>query len=415
MAQEYTYIQGRLSEINKEGGSFEREGRSVYPLSHYRYTWDSNSCGNYGMDATRIDPSHDPAYTSARELLLRIGVDASDMTPLDVIRYLGYSSPQQYENLCLTLTKPDGTEQRYPPRQVLERLYCATQEGFLDRETYNRLRSTRLACFGASVGGGIPIVGAAKGLGTGENGGISIWDPKLIGYYLNRQPLIDPSWIGKPKAHAVAHSVLGRNPWANVYAHHAKFESKHEDLLFKEFRPNLIIEEVDSVEDKIMIHRLAKKHGTDVFMFTDLGDGIIIGQIFRYSEGANLFGKTLEYNWEEMLENEKTGPEQILAFILGFRRTTPKILEVLKLLGEGEFKSWPQEPETVTTLAGLAVDTIVRHIGGSRIRDTFVLDMKKASTFLSVKESLTLLLKKKLYRGIETVLGLKMLKFRIRK
>ena len=223
-----------------------------------------------------------------------------------------------------------------------------------------KLRDTRIAVFGMSVGSNISLVLTQAGISND----IIIADfDNLDTTNLNRI-IAGVHQIGLNKTIIAARKIYEDNPFARVTALLQGASRSNVEKLLKAKKIDLIVEEVDDLSFKIETRKLAIKYKIPVIMITDNGDGVAL-HVERYDLGyKKIFNKNLPY-WDDILSKPPT--KQLMGRVImedimgGIKNIDPKMLKSTKETLSGKLVSWSQLG-SAAILGGVVSTVILKKI-----------------------------------------------------
>jgi molybdopterin/thiamine biosynthesis adenylyltransferase len=185
--------------------------------------------------------------------------------------------------------------------------------------------------------------------------------------------------VGLNKAVIAARRIYEDNPFAKVRVFTKGIDARSLEKLLEKKKIDCIIEEIDQMQMKITIRKLAIKHKVPVLMITDNGDRAVL-HIERYDLGyKKIFGRDLNY-WGKRMENysgKKDFADIVINDIVGGSiRVDPKMLSSAKEVIEKKLVSWPQLG-TSALLGGIAVTIAVKNIVSGKEKRKYVREYLK--------------------------------------
>lgn len=211
----------------------------------------------------------------------------------------------------------------------------------ITKKEQDKLRNTKVAVFGMSVGSNIALVLTQAGISNE----IIIADfDELDTTNLNRI-IAGAHQIGLNKTIIAARKIYEDNPFAKVTTLLKGASKENIEKLLKARKIDLMIEEVDNLPFKIHTRELAIKYKVPVIMITDNGDGVVL-HVERYDLGyKKIFNKDLSY-WKNILSQppsmELMGNVIINDIVGGVKNVDPKMLSSVERVSKKELVSWSQ-------------------------------------------------------------------------
>ncbi len=224
--------------------------------------------------------------------------------------------------------------------------------------------------YGFSVGVAGLSVGSHGAITTALMGGsrvMKLADPDVVSPTNLNRMRFDFTQVGENKAELVAQYLYQLNPYAELSVYSKGIDREN----FGEFLDGLdiLIEELDDIEMKVMLREEAKKRGIPVVMATDNGDNVIL-DIERFDLHPDLpifYGSLESFDLKEL----KASPAKMfeaMAKIIDVSLVPPKVLESIPEVGKTIY-SWPQLA-SAATLSGALLAYVVRRIAlGENVRE----------------------------------------------
>lgn len=211
----------------------------------------------------------------------------------------------------------------------------------ITKKEQEKLRNTKIAVFGMSVGSNISLVLTQAGISND----IIIADFDTLDTTNLNRIIAGAHHIGLNKTIIAARRIYEDNPFAKVTTLLKGASRKNIEKLLKAGEIDLMIEEVDSLPFKIEVRELAIKYKVPVVMITDNGDGVVL-HVERYDLGyKKIFNKDLFY-WKNILSQppsmELMGNVIMNDIVGGVKNVDPKMLRSVKKVLEKELVSWSQ-------------------------------------------------------------------------
>jgi molybdopterin/thiamine biosynthesis adenylyltransferase len=230
----------------------------------------------------------------------------------------------------------------------------------ITKKEQDRLRNTRVAVFGMSVGSNISLVLTQAGISND----IIIADfDDLDTTNLNRI-IAGAHQIGLNKTIIAARKIYEDNPFAKVTTLSKGASKKNIEKLLRAKKIDIIIEEVDNLPFKIHTRELAIKYKVPVVMITDNGDGVVL-HVERYDLGyKKIFNKNLAY-WRKILSQPPSmnlmGNVIMNDILGGTHNVDPKMLKSVKRVLNRELVSWSQLG-SAAILGGVVATVMLKRI-----------------------------------------------------
>jgi molybdopterin/thiamine biosynthesis adenylyltransferase len=236
-----------------------------------------------------------------------------------------------------------------------QELRIARNKNFITSEEQEKLYNATIGIAGLSVGSNIAI--ALSLMGACRK--IKLADPDVIAPSNLNRIITDFTNIGINKAVAIARYIYQLNPYAEIEIFEEGINKKN----IKEFLKDLdiLIEELDDIEIKVEIRKLARRKKIPVIMATDNGDNVII-DIERFDIKPNLplfHGNIKNIDYKNINKNM---PKlyKAMSKIIGLQFVPSRIMQSIFEVGKTIY-SWPQLI-TAAMLSGAVVAYVVKKI-----------------------------------------------------
>jgi len=189
---------------------------------------------------------------------------------------------------------------------------------------------------------------------------IKLADPDVIsGSNLNRIRA-DFTQVGVSKCDSIVHQIYQINPYAEVHAYPEGITLENMNEFMNDL--DVLVDELDNPELKIILRLEARKRGIPVIMATDNGDNIIF-DIERYDLDKNLLlfnGAAGDLTLEKFKSFQPQEMPKLATQIAGPDVVVPRMLESVFEVGKTLY-SWPQLGDAAT-LAGVSVAYVVKRL-----------------------------------------------------
>jgi molybdopterin/thiamine biosynthesis adenylyltransferase len=249
----------------------------------------------------------------------------------------------------------NGLLVHYLEDSLHQELRTARNKNFITSEEQEKLYNTTIGIAGLSVGSNIAI--ALSLMGACRK--MKLADPDVIAPSNLNRIITDFTNIGINKAVAIARYIYQVNPYAEIEIFKEGINKKN----IKEFLKGLdiLIEELDDIEIKIEIRKLARRKKIPVIMATDNGDNVII-DIERFDIKPNLplfHGNIKNLDYKNINKNM---PKlyKAMSKIIGLQFVPSRIMQSIFEVGKTIY-SWPQLI-TAAMLSGAVTAYVVKKI-----------------------------------------------------
>lgn len=224
--------------------------------------------------------------------------------------------------------------------------------------------------YGFSVGVAGLSVGSHGAITTALMGGsrvMKLADPDIVSPTNLNRMRFDFTQVGLNKSELTAQYLYQLNPYAELGVYSKGIDKENMGEFLDGL--DLLIEELDDIEMKVMMREEAKKRGIPVVMATDNGDNVILDiERFDLHPDLPIFNGSLEgFDLKEL----KASPAKMfeaMAKIIDVSLVPPKVLESIPEVGKSIY-SWPQLA-SAATLSGAVLAYVVRRIAlGESVRE----------------------------------------------
>ena len=231
----------------------------------------------------------------------------------------------------------------------------ARNKNLITKEEQARFYGFSIGVAGLSVGSH----GAITTVLMGGSRAIKLADPDAVSPTNLNRMRFDFTQVGENKAELVAQYVYQLNPYAEVSVYSEGINAGNAGEFLDGL--DLLVEELDDIEMKVMMREEAKKRGIPVVMATDNGDNVIL-DIERFDLHPELpifYGSLDGFNLKEL----KASPQKMfeaMAKIIDVSLVPPKVLESIAEVGKTIY-SWPQLA-SAATLSGVLLAYVIRRV-----------------------------------------------------
>jgi len=251
----------------------------------------------------------------------------------------------------------------FPPKEALRRLRGSRNRNLItDEERQTLIDNKTIVILGLSVGSNAVDSLLLQGIGSKY---IIVDMDHLDPTNLNR---IRASYdqVGVHKVDIVAKKVSELDPFIEQVHYKEGLNEDNLEEILTTHKPDIIIDEMDSLRMKVIIRKRAKELGLPVLMATDDGDDILL-DIERFDldrEQPILHGILPEEIIEAVLNNQEMNRAQMGAIIgkyfVGLENVPVRMMESLMEVGR-TLPSWPQLGGAAV-LSGLYLSYAVKKI-----------------------------------------------------
>jgi molybdopterin/thiamine biosynthesis adenylyltransferase len=249
----------------------------------------------------------------------------------------------------------NGLLVHYLEDSLHQELRTARNKNFITSKEQEKLYNTTIGIAGLSVGSNIAI--ALSLMGACRK--IKIADPDVIAPSNLNRIITDFTNIGINKAVVIARYIYQVNPYAEIEIFEEGINKKN----IKEFLKGLdiLIEELDDIEIKIEIRKLARRKKIPVIMATDNGDNVIIDiERFDIKPDLPLFHGNIKNIDYKNINKNIPKLYKAMSKIIGLQFVPSRIIQSIFEVGKTIY-SWPQLI-TAAMLSGAVVAYVVKKI-----------------------------------------------------
>lgn len=248
-----------------------------------------------------------------------------------------------------------GSLVHFPPKEDLRRLRGSRNRNLVTEEERQKMvQDKTIVILGLSVGSNVVEALLTQGIGSRY---ILVDMDHLDPTNLNR---IHTSYdqVGVHKVDIVAKKISELDPYIEQVHYRDGIHQGNLDEILTQYSPDIIVDEMDSLEVKLMVRAKAKELAKPVLMATDDGENAII-DIERYDQDPELQpfhgripGEILEQVRAGSLPRAEAG-KLIGKYFVGPEHIPLKMFQSLVEVGK-TLPSWPQLG-SAATLSGLLV------------------------------------------------------------
>ncbi len=228
-----------------------------------------------------------------------------------------------------------------------------------------KIQKTVVAFFGLSVGS--HAVTSWMMISRAQN--VKISDPDTLSMSNLNRLKYGLKALGKAKTDLVANDLKTINPYCNIYAYRTIGEETIKKIMFDNPKPNVIVDEMDDLESKLLIRKYAKEMEIPVIMATDVGDNVFL-EVERYDISRSIKYFNGRVGSLNHLDVGKLNPKEkmkIMFDIVGLEDNSERMLESLTSIGK-KIKTWPQLGSTAAISGGIVATTIKKIVMNAKVK-----------------------------------------------
>lgn len=249
----------------------------------------------------------------------------------------------------------DDTLMRFPDEDDWYRLRTFRNCNLVTAEqAETKLRHRKVAWFGLSIGSESLDAAVRAGIGSEH----LLFDPDILeAMNLNR---VDAGGadLGLLKTTVSGRKTSKLDPYVRQQHFPKGYVGEETDNLLRTERPDAIIEEVDDIQVKAQVRRIAKELKIPLIMAGDVDKKSTIDvELHDRTDVKPFNGKLSEELFDRLAAGAMPSTEQdsILIKILGLRNISPQLIKSAMAKDRGELAGFPQLGTTATAGAQLSV------------------------------------------------------------
>lgn len=250
---------------------------------------------------------------------------------------------------------------RYADRDTHRALRTARNRDLITQDEQAKLYDGTAAVFGLSVGGSavrqMALAGVAGTLITADMDAISLSNT-------NRLEATQKD-LGQKKIDVLAKHISQLDPFIKQVLLRDGVNEQNIEEVIEDYRPNLMVDAVDSLAIKALIRSRGAKYGVPVLMATDVGERSLLDiEMYGKEENVKPFGgRVSEEDYQKLLSHQASDADmQRLMFdIVDPSNASQRMFNSVMSVFEGKLPGLPQLGATAT-LGGIAVTRAAREI-----------------------------------------------------
>ncbi len=262
------------------------------------------------------------------------------------------------EPVSQLITKP------LPHKKAFFDLVTARNKNLINPDEQNQLRQTVVGFFGMSVGSHAALTWMLESRADQ----VKIIDHDTISASNLNRLRIGWNDIGLYKTDIVKRDLYAINPYTNVYSTLITTPDSIRNLFSDDPELNVVVDEIDDLESKILLRKLAKDKKIPLLSATDVGDNIIV-DIERYDLDSDLqpfLGRIKDVDTLDFSSLTNKDKRKLVISYVGFESNSERMIESLMSIG-GSIVTWPQLGATATISGGIITTLIKKIILGERV------------------------------------------------
>ena len=237
-------------------------------------------------------------------------------------------------------------------------LTTARNRNLITPEEQTILRSKVVGFFGLSVGSHAALTWMMESRADK----IKIVDPDIImPTNLNRLRF---GWgaVGKFKVDVVNTQLKEINPDVQVISSKETDEISVENIFQEDARLDVVIDEIDSLQGKLLLRRIAKKNKIPLISATDVGDNVFVDieDYSKFPQPEFFLGRIPNIDEIDLNKLSLVEKRKLVIHYVGLEHNSEKMLNSLLNIGKSII-TWPQLGATATISGGI-VATLIKKI-----------------------------------------------------
>ncbi len=218
----------------------------------------------------------------------------------------------------------------------------ARNHNLITKEEQNKFRQSRIAVAGLSVGSNVALLNVLQG--GAQN--INLADYDVLGLSNLNRIIAGVGDLGEEKSKILARKLYELDPFLNLnlFSKGVNIENSDDFVRIDGQLVDVIVEEIDNIDMKIVLRKKAEQCKIPLFSITDNGDGVIV-DIERYDKGYKFsdFAKRLESLGDKKNDVKLSSQEiaQMVTKFIGAKDVELRMLDSVMEVGKTLY-SWPQ-------------------------------------------------------------------------
>ncbi|MDO8497473.1 MAG: ThiF family adenylyltransferase [bacterium] len=296
---------------------------------------------------------------------------------------------------------PEISSNEHVVKKQIATLTSNRNKNLIQHEEQEKLRTTVVGFFGMSVGSHAALTWVMQN----RPDVIKIADPDVISVSNLNRIRSGLHTVGSGKTETVKKQIEEMSPFTKIYA-----TAQIKPDLLKKFclsKPavGMIVDEIDSLEGKIILRKLAKEMRIPLISATDVGSAVFL-DIERYDlkrDTSFFLGRISQREIDTIDTMPPKEKRKLLFKIVGFAHNSERMLESLLEIKKTLY-TWPQLGSTATMAGGILTTALTKIILGEKVetgRYVISLDELLEKDYFSKKR---IEKRKKLVRSLEEML-----------
>lgn len=263
--------------------------------------------------------------------------------PHDITEFAKLLAPDDYTKFGEWVYYPwSGNLVHFPPKEELRQLRTSRNRNLITEAEQKKLYKKTIVIIGLSVGSSAVEMLVSQGIG----GKLVLVDMDQIDPTNLNRIKVPFHEVGTHKVDVLAKKISEIDPYIEQVHYKNGMNDKSLVEIIELHKPDIIIDEMDSLEMKIKLREKAKENGIPVLMATDNGDNVLL-DIERFDQDKNLpifHGLIPEEILVSVMKGKLSRPQTGLLigqYFVGFHNVPLRMLKSLPEVGVS-LPSWPQ-------------------------------------------------------------------------
>lgn len=175
--------------------------------------------------------------------------------------------------------------------------------------------------------------------------------------------------IGRRKVDVVLEEMVAMNPYCNVIAQYDTSQQAMRELISGDPQVNVIVDEIDSISDKIHLRKLAREYRLPLISAADVGDNVMIDIERHDADGDYPFFHGIVPNMDviDLSKLNEIEKKKMIIQIIGFDHNSEDLLQSLLDIGK-TLSTWPQLGATATISGGIVATALKKILLSEDVR-----------------------------------------------
>jgi molybdopterin/thiamine biosynthesis adenylyltransferase len=197
---------------------------------------------------------------------------------------------------------------------------------------------------------------------------VKISDPDIISLSNLNRLSCGLKNVGSTKVSVVEKKLKEINPNCSVLTLRESSLEKMKSFILRDPKTDVIIDQMDTIEGKVILRKVARRFKIPVLMATDVGDNVFL-DVERYDKDSKVKFFNGRVSNIESLDFSKLSKDEKITLsvqIVGLNHNSERMLQSLSSIGKS-IKTWPQLGTTAIIAGGIIAKTIRKIFVGEKI------------------------------------------------